>query len=166
MAPRGRKPKPTALRVVDGGRAIEGVAPPLARLPPPPAWLRPEAKAEWKRLGSKLIDLGLLSGIDRATFAAYCQAFGTWEAAEKALLAMQKEARKDPSIAAPEMAGLVATTSNGNLIHHPLGVVAQKARLEAVKIAAEFGLTPSSRSRIDTDAAKNRGGADPAEEFF
>lgn len=159
MATRGRKPKPSALRVIEGGAANANEPPALSKLPAPPTWLRPEAKAEWKRLGKSLLDLGLLSGIDRAAFAAYCQAVGTWEAAEKALAKMAKD-EADP------MAGLYAKTSNGNLVHHPLGVIASKARAEAVKFAAEFGLTPSSRSRIDTDAAKNKGGADPSAEFF
>ena len=159
MAKPGPKPKPDALRVIDGGKRVTGQAPAETSLPTPPEWLRAEAKAEWKRLGRKLADLGLLSSIDRAAFAAYCQAFGTWAAAEKALAKMRQDE-------ANPMAGHVAKTAGGNLVHHPLGTVAQKARLEAVKIAAEFGLTPSSRSRIDTDAAKNRGGADKSARYF
>ena len=54
MATRGRKPKPTALKVLEGN---PGKRPLNDREPVPPkgtlkcpAWLLPEAKKEWKRL--------------------------------------------------------------------------------------------------------------------
>lgn len=160
MAIPGPKPKPAALRLAaSDGKTEPGAAPGPVRIPAPPAWLRPEAKAEWKRLAKRLANKGLLASIDTAAFAAYCQAFGNWAAAEKELARLRR-AESD------ELAGFVAKTAAGNLIHHPLGTVAQKARLETVKLAAEFGLTPSSRARLDSDAAKNRGGDDPADEFF
>ena len=152
MSPRGAKPKPAALRLVKDGERPAGALPATlegARIPSPPVWLVPEAKVEWARLGPRLRDAGLLSAIDRTAFAAYCQAYGTWAAAEKALAELRK-VDNDP------MAGHVTKTKGGGLTYHPLAVVASKARAEAVKIAAEFGLTPSSRARFDTSAAKNR----------
>ena len=58
MAARGRKPKPTALKVLEGNpgkRPLNDHEP----IPPKgelkcPSWLLPEAKKEWKRLASSL----------------------------------------------------------------------------------------------------------------
>lgn len=174
MAPRGPKPAPTSLRPIAGGlkeaenRGDESVID-LDPMPSAPDWLLPEAKAEWKRLGPRLHRANLLSAIDRGAFAAVCQAWGTWVVAEKALAAIRK--REIAKFAAAgeeggEGAGFVSTTAAGNLVHHPIASVAKGARAEYVKTCVEFGLTPSSRARIDTDAAKNRGGGNPRKRFF
>lgn len=122
-----------------------------AAVPKAPEWLLPEAKAEWRRLAPRLADMGLLSDFDRAAFTAYCQAWGTVESLEKEAAKLRKK-EKDP------LAGIATKTAGGNLVHHPLATTIAKARAEMVKIAAEFGLTPSARARLDTDKAKNRGG--------
>lgn len=155
MAPRGPKPKPAALRLIqsEGEEERKG----LRRIqvtggvPSPPSWLHKEALVEWKRLGQALADQGLLSEFDRGAFAAYCQAWGTVAMLEAELAKIRKDS-DDP------LAGIAIKTAGGNLVHHPLSTTIAKARAEMVKIAAEFGLTPSSRARLDTDAAKNRGG--------
>lgn len=173
MGVRGPKPQPTALRVAGGldvseKSAARTEAAKAEPLPSAPAWLLPEAKVEWRRLGPKLHGLGLLSMIDRGSFAALCQAYGVWSVAEKELAAIREqliaEAAKEGKTSSG--AGMVATTATGNLVHHPLVSIAAKARGEYVKISVEFGLTPSSRSRIDTDAAKNRGSKSGASRFF
>ena len=65
MATRGRKPKPTALKVLEGN---PGKRPLNDREPVPPkgtlkcpAWLLPEAKKEWKRLAPALEAMGVLT---------------------------------------------------------------------------------------------------------
>ena len=65
MAVRGRKPKPTALKQLEGNpgkRQLNEHEP----VPPKstvrcPAWLEPEAKKEWKRLAPSLEAMGILS---------------------------------------------------------------------------------------------------------
>lgn len=71
MATRGRKPKPTALKILEGNpgkRPINENEP----IPPKgtvkcPTWLEPEAKKEWKRLAPSLEAMGVLAhgGSDR-----------------------------------------------------------------------------------------------------
>lgn len=152
MSIRGAKPKPHGLRVVTAGEeAKAGRIEVSAKVPTPPDWLLPEAKAEWRRLGQRLADQGLLSDFDRAAFAAYCQAWGTVASLEKESAKLRKESG-DP------LAGIATKTAGGNIVHHPLATTIARARAELVKIASEFGLTPSSRARLDTDAAKKRGG--------
>lgn len=155
MTIRGPKPKPAPLRLVKTQGEEEAQAPErikvTANVPTAPEWLLPEAKAEWKRLGQRLADQGLLSDFDRAAFAAYCQAWGT-------VASLEKEQAKLRKKSGDALAGIATKTAGGNLVHHPLATTIAKARAEMVKIAAEFGLTPSARARLDTDAAKNRGG--------
>jgi phage terminase small subunit len=175
---RGPKPQPIALRVVNGREtsreALDQVAEAKAApMPTPPSWLTREAKAEWKRLGAKLHKLGLLEEIDSGAFAAVCEAWGEWKVAAMALAAKRKAA-EDAAIAAGEdsegadvlSAGMVSKTAAGNLVHDPLVSIAARARGEYVKLSTEFGLTPSSRARLDTGKAKNRGGGKASARFF
>ena len=84
---RGRRPKATALKLLDGTldrRSTRELLPPRTR-PSCPAHLTPTAKTEWKRLATVLHELGLLTQIDRTMLAAYCQAYGRWVEAERRL---------------------------------------------------------------------------------
>ncbi|MFO7856529.1 MAG: P27 family phage terminase small subunit, partial [Paracoccaceae bacterium] len=68
---RGRKPKPTALAVLEGpGRRPRRSPPP----PTCPAHLSPAAREGWKRLVEVLDEMGVLTRADRGALAAYCQA--------------------------------------------------------------------------------------------
>ncbi len=87
---RGRKPKPSNLRVISGSGSRTGsgkrdVSRPAHSMPTCPAHLSPTAKAEWKRLAGEMHRLGIVSQLDRAALAAYCQAYGRWAEAEKKL---------------------------------------------------------------------------------
>ena len=79
---RRRKPKPTRLKLIDGNpgkRPINAREPnPMAGVPTCPAHLSPRAKAEWKRLARQMNALGIVTELDRAALAAYCQAYGRW----------------------------------------------------------------------------------------
>lgn len=76
---RGRKPLPSAIRLATGNpgkRPINAREPkPVTSIPTCPAHLMPTAKAEWKRVARYLHDLGVISELDRAALAAYCQAY-------------------------------------------------------------------------------------------
>lgn len=85
----------------------------------------------------------MLTRVDRAALAAYCQAYGRWVEAEQALARM---AERDPLTH-----GLMIKTSNGNAIQNPLVGTANRAMLDMMRCAVEFGMTPSSRTRIEAD---------------
>ncbi len=140
----GRKPKPTALKLISGnpGKRQLNIAEPKIDLaqPSPPPFLCDDAKVEWGRVVGALYEAGLMTEVDRAALAAYCQAYGRWAQAERALTRM---AEKDPLTA-----GMMIRTSNGNAIQNPLVGIANKAKSDLVRYAAEFGMTPSARSRV------------------
>ena len=157
---RGKKPKPTHLKVVSGtarsGRLNENEPQPELVLPEPPEHLSAPAKAEWERVSGELYTLGILTGLDRATLAAYCQAYGRWVEAET--LVADMAALNDTT------KGLMVRTTNGNAIQNPMVGTANKAMADMVRYATDLGMTPSARSRINADPPT--GGKDPAAKYF
>lgn len=132
----GRRPKPTRIKEIEGNpgkRALNKREPrPESALPPCPEHLDAEAKAEWGRISPELMRLGLLASLDRAALAAYCQAWSRWVEAETNL-------RKF---------GTVIKTAKGYPIQNPYLGIANTAIDIMRKFLTEFGMTPSSRSRI------------------
>ena len=132
----GRKPKPTALKKLEGNpgkRKLNTKEPvPAKGMPDCPKWLFPEAKEEWKRLCQKLSEMGVLTEIDMAAFAAYCQSYARWKEA-------QEHIDSEGSTFETEKGYQQQTTWVG------IANTNQKLMLQA---ASEFGLTPSARSRI------------------
>jgi len=136
MGRRGPAPVPTNIQLLHGNpskRAINKREPqPEIARPQYPRWLSSEARNEWRRIVPELMRLGLLTLIDRAALAGYCQAYARWQQAERILT---KE-------------GLTTTTGNGYVQQRPEVAIAQKS-LQLVKaFCQEFGLTPASRTRI------------------
>jgi P27 family predicted phage terminase small subunit len=133
---RGRKPLPSnvvRLRGNPGKRRLNNAEPrPAPRVPTCPACLNGEARKEWKRLVAELADLGLLTRLDRGLLAAYCQAHALWV---EAVCSIQRY-------------GTMVKSPNGFAMQSPYVAVANKQVEIMVRIAAEFGMTPSSRTRI------------------
>ncbi len=86
---RGRKTKPTAIRRLDGNPGKRGYnhAEPMPPegCPACPDHLSDEARLEWDRVAESLHAMGVLTVVDRAALAAYCQAYGRWVEAEHRL---------------------------------------------------------------------------------
>ncbi len=141
---RGRKPVPAHLKLISGNPGKRAVKkepqPQRGEMPEPPDFLTPDAKAEWSRVSAELFHIGLLTKVDVQPLAAYCQAFGRWITAERAIARM---AEKDTLTA-----GLMIKTTNGNAIQNPLVGTSNKAASDMVRYASEFGLTPSARARL------------------
>ncbi|MGE8143456.1 phage terminase small subunit P27 family [Novosphingobium sp. NPDC080210] len=156
----GTKPKPTHLKLVTGNPGKRSLnrkeAKTKAAIPAPPHHLSADAVEEWNRVATELYNLGILSEIDRAALAAYAMAYGRWVQAERAIARM---AEKDQLTG-----GLMIKTSNGNAIQNPLVGTANKAAADMMRYAAEFGMTPSARSRIAAQPPEE--GTDPADRFF
>lgn len=155
---RGPRPNP-ALRLVKGDSraSLLTVKSPASRrgAPSPPDFLDRGARKEWRRVASELYRAGLLTPLDHAALAAYCQAHSLWVTAQDAIAKMSE---MDPVTGA-----LLIKTSNGNAIQNPLIGIANRAKADAVRYAAEFFMTPDSRGRV---AVPGIGVNDPADEFF
>ncbi|HEY2837764.1 MAG TPA: phage terminase small subunit P27 family [Pirellulales bacterium] len=145
---RGRKPKPTSVKLLAGNPGhrplndSEPVAP--EGIPECPEFLDDEARAEWMRTCAALKQMDLLSTADRSTLAAFCVAYSRWVAAEKAT----------------QKYGTVVKSPNGFPMKSPYLCIAESALEQMRKLATEFGLTPSSRSRIRVGSEHPTGGLD------
>lgn len=142
MAQRGRKPKPTALKVLEGNpgkRNLNTKEPqPVKKAPRCPAWLDEEAKKEWKRMAKQLEALGILTEVDMAAFAGYCQAYARWKEAEEFI----------------SQHGTIVKTPSGYWQQVPQVSIAQTYLKIMNKFCEQFGLTPSARSRIVSSGGK------------
>src|SRR2546428_14178157 len=77
---RGRKPKPPGMSTRRPNRPEN--APKGGKLPSCPPHLQGEARREWRRTGRKLVECGLVTEVDKAALALYCQAWARWVEAE------------------------------------------------------------------------------------
>jgi P27 family predicted phage terminase small subunit len=119
------------------------------RLRPHPPELSADAAKEWRRVGRLLRERGMLSELDRGLFAAYCQAYGRWAQAERALSEM---AKRDPVAGA-----LLVKTANGAPIPNPLVAIAHRAMADMARYAAELGMAPAARARRASATAPRLG---------
>jgi len=133
----GRKPIPTATKVLRGNpghRPLndqEAKPKTKAKLPKAPSYLNDVAKKEWRRMGRRLFDAGLLTELDETALASYCQSYSSWvEANEKV-----------------QELGAVVVRMRGP-VRSPWVGIASQAWKEMTRMLGEFGMTPSSRSRV------------------
>jgi P27 family predicted phage terminase small subunit len=137
----GRKPKPTALKELTGNpgkRPLNRREPKPPRGPlDPPDHLSPEAAAKWHELAASFDQLGLLTTIDRVAFEGYCEVWARWCRAKKVVAAE----------------GLTYSTGNGLIRKRPEVQIAAECERLMRQMAAEFGATPSSRSRVQMPEA-------------
>jgi P27 family predicted phage terminase small subunit len=153
MKPPGPPPTPNVIKLLRGNPGRRPIRPePQPQIPSdppdPPPFLQGYACDEWHRLAPELHRLGLLTIVDVAPFAAYCQAYARWREAEEALA---RVAAKDPT-----GGGLLMRASSGP-VPNPLLKMARLFAQDMVHFAAEFGLTPVARSRISAGVAHEPG---------
>ena len=138
MAIGGRKPTPAALKRLRGNPGRRPIAPEVkacAGEPPMPATLSDGAKDIWRTLAPELVNMGVLSIVDGGLFACYCTALADFNAANEVL------ARE----------GYLVESPNGYQVQHPMLSIRKNAAREIARIAPEFGLSPSSRTRVHAE---------------
>jgi P27 family predicted phage terminase small subunit len=123
---RGRKPRPTALKKLNGNpgkRALNHAEPrPRVVMPRPPEHLGDAEKEKWKALVKELHPLGLVTTIDKDSLAFYCVIYVRWLKAEKMV--------RDK--------GEIIKTAGGNIIQNPYLSIANRSLEQLNKLGAEF----------------------------
>jgi P27 family predicted phage terminase small subunit len=92
------------------------------------------ARQEWDRVAGALTAVGRLTVFDRAALAAYCNAYALWLEAVDAL----------------HKYGTVMKAPSGFPVQSLYVSIANRQVEIMIRIAAEFGFTPGSRSRLPT----------------
>lgn len=152
---RGPLPKPAVLKLLEGNpgkRALnlaDGVNPRI-EIPTAPKHLSKEALKEWKRITPHLEELGLISAIDTAALALYCQAYGRLAELEEAFKSMVAKIQADEKVNyfdAVYRASRTKTPSG----YEQQSVIVQligSHRLQVHRHLMHFGLSPAARARV------------------
>jgi P27 family predicted phage terminase small subunit len=105
------------------------------KAPACPDHLDTDAKREWKRLVKLLLRLRILTDADGMVLANLCQA---WSTLVKAQVKMNET-------------GLLLKTPSGYVQQSPLLGIVNSCTDTVMKLSREFGLTPSSRGRLQVE---------------
>ncbi len=144
---KGRKPTPTPLKLLKGNpgkRPLNKREPkPAPGAPACPTWLSVEGRAEWRRVVPALDKLGMLAKVDRAAPAVYCESWATFVHTQRLVQKHNVTIHVLDEISPDGMTIVVKPTKN------PAVAIARDAAATVRLFAAEFGLTPSSRSRLE-----------------
>ena len=132
----------------------------MMAMPAPPPELSASAAAEWVRIGSRAIALGVMPDLDLQVFRLYCVACGD--------LADVREAWS--------LEGRPATVMRpSGQREHPTIATLRQLACDVLKFASALGFTPRSRKTLAVDigavaepvaSGAKRKHADPAARFF
>ena len=147
---KGRKPTPSHLKLVKGTNRKDrenGQEPqPQRARPSMPAHMSDRAKEVWGYVVALLDRMGVLTEADAMALEQLCEAYADWRDARETI----------------EAAGAYYETVNqagGTMIRaHPAVSIRNDAARRVQSLMAEFGMTPSSRSKVkgrDGDEEQN-----------
>lgn len=136
----GRKAKPKALKELAGTfradqhNPNEPTLPVLRKAPRCPSHLKGETRKTWQRVGRLLANMGVLTAADLDALEAYCVVFARWQNAEVNLVTYG-----------------VMLTKDGIFFPSPYLRIAEDCLKQMRAWMNEFGITPSSRSRVKVE---------------
>lgn len=149
----GRRPKPTALKILEGNRGRrplnENEPQPRPTAPNCPDWLHPDAKTKWTETIAELEAMGTLASSDQGVIAGYCQSFARWQQYEQAI-----------DVNGPVMTVSFVTGSGEevkSLKPSPFVKMAKDSLASMRAFATLLGLDPSSRSRLKVTPNEGEG---------
>jgi P27 family predicted phage terminase small subunit len=151
---RGRKPKPTVLRVVTnnaGRRPFNDAEPVHVPLDVvcPSELVDDVARAEWTRGIVPAIEIGQITAADRTLAIAHCELWATW---------------RSQLADAARHGHVIAAGVNKYPMPNPARVMANKTLQLLAKVDAELGLSPTSRTRVQTQGRLQPG--NPLDRFL
>jgi P27 family predicted phage terminase small subunit len=154
----GRKPKPIALRLLEGNpgkRAINGASPkpPPLRVALPPDWFTESHLNKWNRLSPMLQNLGLLTEADYEALVRYVDFLVDYEST------LQLTMRSRPMLPIYEYVKNVTPNEKGEMVEttqrrvkcyvqNPAYGMKKSISEHLLRIEGCFGMTPSDRARL------------------
>ena len=154
--------KPTIQKALGGtlqpSRTNKHEPVPDVALPLPPAWLSERGNHYWNEIGPVLLSMKVVTFGDGAALSLLVEALAEWAEARQAVI----------GVGGVGGVGLVyeMETESGQTMRRPKPEVAQAsdAMKRALRMLTEFGLTPSSRSKVS--ALGGEDGNDPFAEMM
>lgn len=133
--PRGRKPKPTHLKVLQGNpghRPLNDMEPkPVGDLTEPPGWMSNSQKEIWQQAIANA-PKGLLKKIDSSILEIWVVAYDAHKWAAQQL----------------KSTGLLTRSSKNAIIASPLEGIMNRQAAKMLKAASELGFSPAARPRL------------------
>lgn len=135
---RGRKPKPSSLKVIQGNAGkrklndSEPQAEALQQIPEAPAWLTELGIEAWDHLASWLVGSKILTVTDLHNLEAFCSAYSRWRDAE------EHYAKEGP----------VVEGATGGPVKNPAATVINESLKQMAMFGSALGLDPASRVRL------------------
>lgn len=147
---KGRKKIPTALKKMKGtdrkDRELENemIVSHVISMPDPPLFLNEFGAAEWHKVTNELANLSMLHSVDLGMLSSYCREMGIYFEMVEELKAGQVERTydKDGRLRASKL--------------KPEVKIARDSLDRAIKLAVQFGFTPSSRASIQMPEQKKK----------
>lgn len=142
----GPKPKPSALKKLQGTYRADRVVPNEARfdipirMPSPPEDLSVDGAKLWRSVGKMLLNAGLYTAGDFIALELMCMAYGRMKEAERLMV--------DD--------GMVLRGKDGGYYQSPYLAIVNRAWDQVRSMLAEFGMTPAERTRVMSTVDNNR----------
>lgn len=169
MGQRGPKGTATEFKVIEGnpGKLAKAKLANAFKIEPnipnPPPHLDTGARREWNRITKELSKYGLMSDLDMAAVAGYCENFSRWARAGKEIKRLDREERlllrENPDL-----------TVRGGMISVNIETLVEKKNVWLqisldchrlmLRYISEFGLSPAARTKLqlqktgDSDGGK------------
>jgi len=143
---KGRKSIPTKVKQIRGtfrqdqSVTNEMIPSRVDGIPKPPTILVKEAATLWNETVKELYELDMLHGVDLPLLAAYCQEMATYF--ECSAYIQDK--------------GKTYEDSHGNPHTRPEVIIQRNSLDRALKLATQFGFTPSARCKIEAPAKQDK----------
>ena len=146
MTTRGRKPKPVALKLIQGnpGKRKLNTSEPKYERPSNlecPDWLGDYGREMWGRVAHLLHDQGVLRVTDIQVLEAYCDAYDQFR---KAQIAVNDDG--------------VLMEQDGRTVKNPAIAIVREASAAMMSFGATLGLDPMNRQRIVGSSPNHREG--------
>ena len=112
-------------------------------IPPVPTWLSEEGQKSFVELSTLLHDMSVLTQADEVSLTLLCDAYGDY-----------KQAKEVINTLGPTQ-DVTSREGHTKSIQRPEVVIANQAFVRVFQLLKEFGLTPSSRAKVN--AIENQG---------
>lgn len=135
---------------------------PARRAPRVPAWLKPEAKAEWSRIVPALKQAGYIENTDTALLAMYCSAWADWRELDEEIRATDAHIVHCPECSTPVIVShYLVSGARDNAVKTPLWQMRRDAAGSLERLGSALGLAPAARQRMPPPRSKGSDAADP-----